>query len=113
MRNFPLAALLTAAAIAQSSPALATTCPSDLTALNGQITSPHVRASLDRTFDDLVAAAGGLPAAIAKAEANVARYQRDLESLTAGSSPALVQLYEEALVVARARLAGLQCRQQD
>ena len=111
MRNRIVSAIL-ASTLAAGSPALASTCPGDLSGLSGQITTEKVRSMLDKPIEQLITDAGSPQAALAKAEADVSRHQAGLQALPPGSSASLTRLYEDALTVATARVAALKCRLQ-
>jgi len=97
---------------AYASPGRAQTCPADLTGLNSQVQSDRIRPVLAKTFDQLVQEAGGLAPAITAAEADVIKYETRLASLPADVSTFERQLTEDAVLIARARVTALRCREQ-
>lgn len=99
-----------AIAFTAAEPAHARACPADLSGLSGQISDPKLSLSLQKTFDTLVAEAGTLSAAIARAEAKLDDLEARRSALAADASDAEKSLYDQAIAIGEARVSGLKCR---
>lgn len=88
----------------------AQSCPTDLTGLDSQISDPGLKNVITKTFDDLIAEAGSLNAAIEDAQTKLADFQAKRAALPTDASEAEKALYDEAIIIGESRVTGLQCR---
>ena len=92
-------------------PALAQTCPADLSALDSEIQTESLRVGLFVPLADRVQRGGGVNAMIAKAEEDVARLYDQRDHLAPGTSEDLRRTINEAILLLDAELDALRCMQ--
>jgi hypothetical protein len=91
--------------------ALAQNCPTDLSSLSGQISTPSVQAMLGSSIDAYIAQEGSLQLAIAHTQAQLDRTKGLQSNMAAtGASSSEVQRVSDLVVVLTARLNALNCR---
>jgi hypothetical protein len=92
-------------------PALAQTCPADLSALDSEIQTESLRVGLFIPLADRVQRGGGVNAMIAKAEEDVARLYDQRDNLAPSTSEELRRTINEAILLLDAELSALRCLQ--
>ena len=85
-------------------------CPADLTAVQGQISTPSLQPVLNKTIDQIIAQAGGIDQAISNAQAERSALVVQRNALLAQTPPANTRTIDEALMLEDAGLSALQCR---
>lgn len=109
-KTLSLAAAATIAGLLLTTPALAQSCPTNVSDLASQIQEPQLQDRLYEPFDTIVAEAGGLNVAIARWQQKLSDAQADRAALSSDSPPVLTRAFDELVLILSHQLDGLQCR---
>lgn len=115
INSVPRVSLLALAGIALflstvSGPAMARSCPADLSALDAQIQTPSLRTGLTKPLDDVIQSAGGVEAAISEAKARLDQLNERQAAIPASAPAVAVRPLNEAITIIEAEIAALECR---
>jgi len=105
--------LVAAAAFAgllTTTPALAQSCPADVSDLRSQIQEPQLQDRLYEPLDTIISETGGLDAAIAEWQQRLSEAQADRAALSPDSSAGLTRAFDELVLILSHQLDGLRCR---
>ena len=111
MRRNSILLGLTAVLSLSGLPALAQTCPADLSELDSEIQTPSLRVGLHVPLVDMVQRGGGVNAMIAAAEEDVAQLYEQRDRLPPETSADLKRTINEAILLLDTELRALRCMQ--